>query len=234
MTRTTGLLAICLSSLLFSTYPRTVQASAGQDEIQSFMDETVQSCAPGIAMYVSDGSEDWVGSAGFADVESGRLLTVDDTFPVFSVTKTFTAIVVLQLIQEGKLSFDDTLGSIFSIEQGTGPIGKIPYATEITIRQLLDHSSGIFDFANSPNYLFATLGPDADYAKEWTSEDKFSIAHPDRNQPTAKPGDGSSYTSTGYELLGLVVAKVADAPLQQVLSERIFKPLDLADTYLAT
>ena len=222
------------SALLLATFAQASAQCGANDGLQSFLDELVLTGTPGIAMHLSDDCGSWTGVAGFADVESEQLLKSADTFPVFSVTKTFTAVVVLQLIEEGKLSFDDTLGDIFFLQQGVGPIGKIPYSSEITIRQLLSHSSGIHDFANSIEYLQETLGADADYEKEWSTEEKIAFAHGDRNEPEGRPGSVISYSSTGYELLGLAIEEITKKALGQVFIDRIFKPLGLTDTYLAT
>lgn len=200
--------------------------------------------APGAsaALVTRDGS--WVGATGLADLATHRPLRPDDRFRIASITKTYVSVVVLQLVDEGALRLDERVAEHLP---GVFP----PDKAAITVRQLLNHSSGLYD---SMNDAVHELGEDAD---------RFlaSIADPSlrrrlaatiagyRRDPTmlvppslwveiamAKPlyfppGDGNRYSNTNYIVLGDLVERITGTPLGGVLRERIFEPLALRDTF---
>jgi D-alanyl-D-alanine carboxypeptidase len=204
------------------------------DILQGYVDDVAASEVPGVVLLVSGHGEDWASAAGFSSIENQTKLGLNDSFPVFSVTKTLTAVTILQLIEEGRLSFDDTLGEVLLSKRTNESIDNIPNVAQITIRQLLNHSSGIVDFGNTIEYLRATLGTGTDYSKEWSTEELLSYAHVGRNEPKGAPGGAFSYSSTGYLLLGIVIEEIEQQSLPSVFDRRIFTPLGISDTYLPT
>ena len=203
-------------------------------ELQQFVDGVVDTGVPGLVLRVAHDGTEWVGAAGVADVEQQVEMRSGTTFPVFSVTKTFTAAVTLQLIDEGKLSFEDTLGNLLSATSHAERVRAIPYGEEATVRQLLNYSSGFFDYGNAMDFLHATVGTEADFSRQWTIDDLLAYAQDERNEPAGPPGSAFSYSSTGYLLLGLVIEEIEQQPLEAVLSERIFRPLDMQRSYLTS
>ncbi len=140
-----------------------------------------------------------------------------DRFRIASITKTFVATVVLQLVAEGKVRLGD------SIERWLP--GLVPNGDAITIDDLLDHTSGLFNYIENPDFQGAVL---ADPTRSWSPRElvAFATAHP----PLFPPGTGWSYSNTNYVLLGLVVEAVTGTPIEQQLRERIFEPLGLDAT----
>jgi D-alanyl-D-alanine carboxypeptidase len=138
----------------------------------------------------------WQGAAGRA--EGKRRTQPQDRFGIASTTKTFVATVVLQLVGEGRLSLED------SVEQRLP--GRLRYGKRITIRQLLNHTSGLWDFASHLPGLHA--------------------------QPALQfvPGTRHGYANMNYIVLGLIVERVTGRRLELVVRDHIFRPLRLANT----
>src|SRR5881392_2571806 len=132
----------------------------------------------------------------------------DTHFRIASNTKTMTAAVIMQLVQENKLSLDDPLSKY---------VPGVPNGDNITIAQLLEMRSGLYNYS-SDSIISATI--DTDPAKVWTPAELLAIAfaHPS-NFP---PGKEYEYNNTNYALLGLVAEKVEGKALAQVMHDRLF------------
>jgi CubicO group peptidase (beta-lactamase class C family) len=130
-------------------------------------------------------------------------------YRIGSITKTYTAVMVFQLVEEGKLKLSDTLDRFFP---------QIPNAPKITISHILNHRSGI------PN-----MEADGSAAQPRTKEE--IVARIAQGRPDFEPGTQSKYSNTGYNLLGQIVEKVGGKPYQDVLKERITSKIGLTDTY---
>jgi D-alanyl-D-alanine carboxypeptidase len=154
---------------------------------------------------VRTNDETWQGAAGLA--EGKRRATPNDRFAIASTTKTFVATVVLQLVGEGRMTLDDRIGRWFP--------GILGDRRRITVRQLLNHTSGLPDFAVSETVKEATT---------------------DINQSPLifRPGTAQSYANMNYTLLGLIVEAVTDHGLAQEVHDRIFEPLALDDAGYGT
>jgi D-alanyl-D-alanine carboxypeptidase len=174
---------------------------------------------PGAVLQISWPSRgDYTGTFGTGTIGRDDPMTVDDHVRVGSITKTMTATVVLQLVQEGRLSLDD-------------PIGKfrpgVPNGDRITIAELAEMRSGLFSYTFDRGFN-ETL--DADPGKAWTPDELLAIAfsHP----PNAEPGTEFEYSNTNTVLLGLVIEQLTGQPLEKVFADRIFTPLGLTRTSL--
>jgi D-alanyl-D-alanine carboxypeptidase len=150
----------------------------------------------------------WRGAAGWADPNAKRRAKPDDRFAIESTTKTFVATVVLQLVGEGRLNLHDTV-------QHWLP-GLFPARPPITIRQLLNHSSGI------PSDLGISEAPLVRVKRIAAQGVLF------------KPGTSSAYSNSDFVLLGLIVEKVTGRPLDQVVTSRIIRRLHLRSTSYGT
>lgn len=158
----------------------------------------------------------WTGSSG--EAHAGAPVTPETVFEIGSVTKTFTAALVVQLADEGILSLDDTL---------TAWVPGFPGADRITLRQLLRHTSGIADAMQHPGFVPTLI---SDPARRWGPEETFAFLA----EPHAEPGAEWHYSSTGYHLLGLVVESATGRSLHELLRARFFQPLQLPRTYLGS
>jgi D-alanyl-D-alanine carboxypeptidase len=196
-------------------------ASAAQGErLGRAADAAVEAGFPGVVVYVRDQGRTTVVTRGYDDVAAKRPMSVEDRFRVGSVTKSFIATVVLQLVAEDKLTLDDT------IEQWLP--GLVPNGSAITVRQLLSHRSGLFDYVGDRAILAPYLSGHLDHV--WTPLQIVRLAT--RHKPLFAPGAAGkqSYSNTGYVILGLVIEKVTGRSLADELSARIFRPLGLEHT----
>ena len=166
---------------------------------------------------VRDGQLIWSGAVG-RHRDAVTALAADDPLVIGSVTKTFVAAVILQLADEGRLGLDDPLGEhLPSLSSVSG---------KITIRQLLDHSSGLADVFNDTTRKGLEEHPE----HAWTTAEVFKTLH----APWYQPGEGWAYANTNYFLLGLIIERVTGASLTDELQARLLEPLGLAHTRVLT
>lgn len=192
-------------------------------ELAAILQQKLDSCrnvynVPGIsATLLLPGDRYWNGTTGVAHIFTEEPLDTFHVFQAASTTKMFTATIVFQLIEEGLLTLDDTLGSYLP------PIPNIPGNRRI--RYLLNHRSGIADFVGSPGVSNAWLfTPDSIWPPLQTLT-QFS------NPPLFNQNASFSYSNTNYVLLGMIVEAVTGNPFWQELRDRITTPLGLEDTY---
>jgi D-alanyl-D-alanine carboxypeptidase len=171
---------------------------------------------PGALIGIWSPNGTYVTATGVADLSTGAPLEPDMQFKIASQTKTFTANLVLQLVSEGDVSLDDHIDRW---------IAGVPNGNQITIRQLLNHTSGLADGFTSPTIQGkVTTGCTVD--ELLTAEALFP--------PVAAPGTTWSYSNYGYNLLGRVVELVTGQDLSTALQTRIAEPLGLHRTLLPT
>jgi len=177
--------------------------------------------SPGMAVgVIRDGKLVFAKGYGVADLEKKTPITPDTDFRLASVTKQFTAMSIMLLVHDGKLHYDDTLGKIFP---------EFPeYGGAITIRELLNHTSGLKDYGEL--YL-KQMGENTpmEQVPQLLDKDVLKILE----QQTATefpPGTKWEYSNSGYAVLAMVIQKVSGQPYQDFVRERIFKPLGMNKT----
>ncbi|MED4714197.1 MULTISPECIES: serine hydrolase domain-containing protein [Bacillus] len=227
-------LLIAGSSLLYTTPTSIVKAEPTQNissslqtstqrdrnSVKQAMRDILQLGIPGILAKTSEGGKTWGYAAGVANLSTKKPMKTDFRFRIGSVTKTFTATVVLQLAGENRLNLDDSIEKwLPGVIQGNGYDGN-----QITIRQILNHTSGIAEYLRSK---------DADMMntkKTYTAEElvKIGLSLP----PDFAPGKGWSYSDTGYVLLGILIEKVTGNSYAEEIENRIIEPLELSNTFL--
>jgi D-alanyl-D-alanine carboxypeptidase len=180
-------------------------------------DAVVLAGSPGALVLVDDGSSRRVAASGLAVLQRRVPLHPRDRFRVGSITKTFVAVVVLELVDEHRLRLGDTVERWLP--------GLVPGGGGITVRELLGHTSGLADYAGDPAFLRRTV---AQPRRRWTPRELVRIAL--AGGPVAPPGGRFSYASTNYVLLGLVAERATGTSLERQLRRRIFTPLRLQDT----
>ena len=209
--------------------PATTPVTTLDAVLQAALDDGL----PGVTLLLEQGGRVvYSGAAGVANIEDQTPLLTTDRFRIYSITKTFTAIVTLQLVDEGILTLDDTVAQWLDAPS----VARIPNIDRVTLRQLLTHTSGIYDYADdndSPFWEDAFLGPNADWTKVWTIEELLAYADGANHAPYFEPGQGVFYSNTEYILLGLVVEAATGRSFGDELRTRILEPLALSDTFLA-
>lgn len=195
-------------------------------DLEALMEEKVRLGLPGLSISVitPDGHH-WTGAAGKADLYNNIDLQPGHQMMVASVSKVFTATCVFLLQEEGLLSLDDKLSDHLEGEY----MDKIKNAKKVTIRQLLNHTSGLYDYLNPLKYELISI--DNPYKSD-TPEKKLELAY--NKKPDHEPGKTYSYSNTNFVLLGLLVEELSGMPLEQFEQSNIFTPLGLQSAYAGT
>ncbi len=173
---------------------------------------------PGVIAGVWAGDAGWTTAQGLADLRTAEPMMLDGHIRIASVTKTFVATVLLQLIAEGKATLDDALVQY---------VPGVPNGDRITLRNLLGMTGGIFNFINDPEFEPAyTNDPLIPFSRE------FFLELLRRNPPSFAPGEGVAYSDSNYFLLGMIIEAITGRSAAQEIDERIVLPLGLTGTSL--
>jgi D-alanyl-D-alanine carboxypeptidase len=167
---------------------------------------------PGVSATIvfADGTA-WTGVSGLADVATGSAVTADTGFSFASMTKTFVATLVLDLVAEGRLGLDDRAADL---------LPDVAIDERITVHQLLDHTSGVHDFFLAPAIDAALQG---DRSAPWSATQALTYV----GRPYFAPGTGWRYSNTNYLLLGLIAERLTGVDLATALRTRFLEPLGL-------
>lgn len=198
----------------------TSTAPARTVRLQQALDAVVAAGVPGAIVLVRDGDRMIRLASGYGNLARRTPMRPSDRFRVGSETKMFVATVVLQLAGDGKLALADTVERWLP--------GLVPNGRSITVRQLLNHTSGLFDYAEDKAFVGQIDNP----RKRWTPRRLVELATARR--PLSAPGTRHSYSNTGYILLGLIVEQATGNSLAAELQRRIFAPLRLRATSFPT
>ncbi len=211
------LFAILMTMALFTAgYAQTLDKA----KLDQFFDRLAEkNKAMGSLVIAKDGKVVYTRAIGYSQINGTekKPLTATNRFRIGSITKTFTAAMILQLIEEGKLKLTDTLDKFFP---------QIPNSQKITIAHILAHRSGIHDSLIDPN-----LRPSSK-TNVVTKDELLAIIA--KGKPDFEPDAKYSYSNSGYTLLGLLVEKLTGKPYGEALKERITSKIGLKDTYTAT
>jgi D-alanyl-D-alanine carboxypeptidase len=178
----------------------------------------------------------WEGASGSRAL-GGAPMEPGDVFEVASITKTFTAAVVLQMAEEGRLDLDAPLAKLApGLADGLLVLRGRDLGPLITPRQLLGHTSGLPDVWNDPAPAGGSPNPfvrafEKEPERFWDPGDVLRYAR--RLAPVGAPGQRYRYSDTGYILLGLLVERLAGKPLHVVMRERILSALRMGDTWMS-
>lgn len=193
-------------------------------KLQSKLDEfRVSSKFPGgsVGFVLPDGRSGSV-SSGVADMETKRQLKTSDRLLAGSIGKTFVAAVTLLLVEEGKLNLDEKIERWLGNEKW---FEQLPNAKDITLRMLLNHSSGVQNHVDNDSFikaLFKSSGKEIKYEE--------LIAYVLNKKPLFAAGKGFHYSDTNYILVGLIIEKATGKTLYNEITGRILKPLKLDRT----
>ena len=174
--------------------------------------------APAVVVGVQDGEPaTWVGASGTPERNGHNAVDPSATFRIASITKMFVAVVTLQLVEEGRLTLDEPLSAYRP---------ALPYG-QVTIRQLLNHTSGIPDYSQATDLGKELL---AHRDRRWTSTEVIALIK--NNKPQFPPGTAYQYSNTDYVLLGEVISAVTGTNWARQVRDRILDPLHLDHTYI--
>ena len=162
------------------------------------------------------GKGTWIAGRGVANRSTGAPMQPGDKVRIASITKSFVANVVLQLRDDGLLDLNDPLSRW---------VPDFPQADTITVRQLLDHTSGVYPYFDDSDFRQAI---ESDPLKVWTEDDLLNVAR--RHDPLFEPGTSWHYSDTNYILLQRIVEQVTGHALRYVISHQVLQPLGLTHT----
>jgi D-alanyl-D-alanine carboxypeptidase len=210
------------AAALVGAIPAT--ASAAPSPLQKDANALIDQGAPGVIAQVVTPKGTKTVRAGVGNIKTGTPVPWNAKFRIGSFSKTYLAATMLQLVGEGKLSLDDTVDHwLPGVVKGNGNDG-----TKITVRQLLQHTSGLPDFVQNMPFLFTEQGFQQNRYRSFTAPQL--VANALKSKPNFAPGSSWSYSNTNYVLAGLIVKKVTGHSWQSEITNRIIEPLGLHDT----
>lgn len=213
-------------------YPPTPQKLGKEEfrnyyrQLSSFLDTALlrQNFNGGI-LIAKDGEIIYEKYTGKTDLRKKDSITSSTAMHIASTSKTFTATAILRMVQEGKLSLDDSLQKFFP---------GFPYS-RITVKMLLNHRSGL------PNYLYFMsnnkwgIQPNGKWNHQYaTNQDVLRMIYDKRPDPTGTPGARFNYSNTNYVLLAMIVEKISGISFPAYMRQKFFEPLQMKDTYVFT
>ncbi len=210
----------CLALAIVGTASASAPQGNLHQDLQGDLDALVAGGAPGAILFVRGPHGEARLTSGLADIARSTPMQPNDRYRIASLTKSYTATVVLQLVAEGKLALDDTVERWLP--------GVVPNGAEITVRMLLNHTSGIFNYEFDPQVFEPYFN--GDFAYYWSPLELIAIAT--SHDPLYPPGQTSqsTYSNTNYAILGLIVKAVTGRSIEAETRSRIFEPLHLAAT----
>ncbi len=200
-----------------SSFPPETQAALQQIVEQQLTEAGTPGAAVGVWI---PGRGTWVHAQGTGDLATGAPIRVADQFRIGSITKTFAATVLLQLVDEGRLQLDDRLEQY---------VPGVPNGDRITIRQVLGMTAGIFSYTADATF---EAEYDADPLMPFSLQDLLAIVR--RNPPDFPPGESVQYSDTNYYLLGLIIEQLTGQHVGEAIDQRIVQPLRLTSTSYPT
>ena len=203
---------ICFNSS--SIFAKNIQLAKIDSIVSKIVEENN---IPGLSLAVvySDG-ETFENSYGKANLEYQIPVETDSIFEIGSISKTFTALGIMILQEEGKLSINDKLSKYFP---------QYPSGEEISIKHLLQHISGIKELTDVKPFA-------ENQAKNWTPQEVVVMLKP--LPLDFEPGQKAQYSNSGFILLGLIIEKISGQSFEDFLEQRITKPLGMAHTMLGS
>ncbi|MFE4976221.1 serine hydrolase domain-containing protein [Kitasatospora sp. NPDC056651] len=169
-----------------------------------------------------DGRLVWSNATGVADLATGAPADPRGAFRIGSATKTFVSTTLLQLVGERRLGLDDRLESLLP--------GIVPNSAGITVRQLLNHTSGVADYTQDPAFGFSDQWLTGGRYKSYRLRDLVDIA--DKYPPAFAPGQDWQYSNTNYILIGMIIEKLTGHSWNDEVTRRIIRPLRLTNTWM--
>jgi CubicO group peptidase (beta-lactamase class C family) len=202
--------------LALSIAPRAVAASSMMERIDSLFESCRAPGAPSASvMVIRDGEVLYKKAFGLANLEARVAATTRTNYRLASVTKQFTAMAVMMLVDRGKLSFDQKLPAFFD--------GLPSWSSRVTVRHLLNHTSGIKAYEAAVQHI---KPEDVTSSNQLRDKDVLDIVK--KEEATYfEPGTQYRYSNSGYALLALLVEKVSGRTFAQFLQENIFEPLKM-------
>ncbi|ESP91470.1 serine hydrolase domain-containing protein [Pseudoalteromonas luteoviolacea] len=212
-------------------FPCKVMANSGlyqkvdyHSKYQPMLDNLISEHIPGAVLLVTSKSDVYIGSAGFKDLEKKEPMTTDIVIPNGSAGKKLTALLVAMLADEGVINLDVSISTYLDRQL----LRQIQHSEQMTIRQLLNHTSGIFEYNDVSDYAFFK----AQFAqKDKVTTDIFPLGFALNQPANFKPGKAYAYSNTGYALAGVILERVLKQHPSVAIRNKILMPLKMTSSY---
>src|SRR5262245_4164374 len=202
------------------------QAQSDLDaNLSDLLNDYVNEDDPGVVLYLNYDGEEALVARGLADLATKTPIREQDLFRLASISKSFVASVVLQLVAEDKMELDNRIADYLPDEL----VHNIANAQVATVRQVLQMTSGIYNYTDTDAYYDAVY---ADPLHEWTAEETLTLIYD--KEPYFAPGEGYYYSNSNYNLAQIAIENVTGNALAKELEVRIFAPLGMDSCYLET
>jgi len=172
------------------------------------------------------GESSLAAAAGHFDISRETSIRCSDQFSVGSTTKMFTATLVFQLVEEGKVDLDDAIIKHIPAQWKT-ILADVEYGDQVTVGQALSHRSGLYDYIINVTFFYGLLE-----SKDWTPLGLLKLVK-DEGSSNSAPGSSYRYCNTNYLLLGALVEEVTGQPLKKVFEDRVFSKGELKNTFFS-
>lgn len=216
-----GFMVIAVGTLTMISCSDSSNQAGLWESIENAVEKTMsENGIPGAIVGVwSPNYGDRIIVSGKANLETGRAMDRLDRVRIASITKTFTVTVILQLVDEGNLELNQTIDTWF-------PETEIPGSNEITVSQLCNMTSGLFNYSDDETFLKVYT---EDPNKVWKPEElvKLAVAH----EPYFPPGTGWHYSNTNTVILSMIITKITGKEVGEEITDRIIDRLNLKNTY---
>ena len=203
--------------------PEFLQSSLAHpkgEAFQAVLDKYISDGIPGATLLVADSHGVWTGAAGYADIQNNIVMQPCHILKPGSVTKMIIGNVMWQLQEEGKVNIEDLIAN-YVPELAV----NITNGDQITIKMLLNHTSGIYPIARDLNYNLAVVN---DFTRGWSSEEIIQYF---TNKPaTNLPGEKYYYSNTNTLISELIIESITNEPLEVTLENKVFNPLGMNNT----
>lgn len=209
---------VILTVLFFFTFKVFPQQNHVYKPLLKAADSIAASGFSGVIMVKLPGQDPEFWASGLKNRERGTPISRNDLFNIFSLGKSLTAATAVKLSEEGKLDLNKTIADYL-------PDSDIPNAEKITVKHLLGHSSGLGNYMNSPLYEF-------DAAKPLPLDSIISVIEK-QELILETPGEGFSYSNSGYIVLGAIIEAVTGKPYKMVLEEKILNPAGIKEAFFS-
>jgi D-alanyl-D-alanine carboxypeptidase len=208
------------------TAPAALGAGKPANRLQNAVDDLHAIGITGVQGLTGAGGRTTTARSGVADLDTGAPVPVNGYFRMGSDTKTFVSVVLLQLVGEGRLSLDDSVQHwLPGVVSGTGNDGR-----KITVRELLQHTSGIPNYTDDLTVLATPESYQAHRFDHYDEADLVALAM--KHPPLFAPGTSWSYSNTNYILVGMIIKKVTGHSWAREVNDRVLAPLHLRQTYV--
>ncbi|MFL5728456.1 MAG: serine hydrolase domain-containing protein [Cytophagaceae bacterium] len=193
-----------------------------KQRFQTILDKYTRLGLPGISVLMKDSSGTWAGASGKADIDKQINMEVCHVSKVASITKIFMGTLTMKLVEEGTFGLDDKISNWLD----AATLKKVKNADQCSIRDLMGHTSGIYDVITDNGFYLAVLN---NPAKKWKPEELLKFV--EDKDPAFAFGTKASYSNTNFLLLSMVIDKASGRSHADLLKEKIIQPLGLNNTY---